>query len=123
MDDGTVERPDWRTGNRWEIHGLAHGPDGRRRYSAIAFGSDAAAARYLGVSSMQVWRWRRDRSPLPEWVSKILPELLHKKVAEAHEAQQDFRYFLQEPPRPPRKLSGCCAGRHGRVGIPTSRAF
>jgi hypothetical protein len=45
------------------------------------------------------------------------------KVAEAHEAQQDFRYFLLEPPRPPRKLSGCCAGRHHRMDIPVPPLF
>jgi hypothetical protein len=89
----------------------------------VAFGSDAAAARFFRVSKMTIWRWRHDRSPLPESVSKILPDLLHAKVAEAHEAQQDFRYFLQEPPKPPRKLSGCCAGRQRSVGIPAPRLF
>jgi hypothetical protein len=64
----------------------------------IAFCSDAAAARSLGVSRMQVWRWRHDRSPLPISVIKVLPALLQGKVAEAHQAQQDFRYFLAEPP-------------------------
>jgi hypothetical protein len=61
---------------------------------------------------MTIWRWRHDRSPLPEWVWKILNDLVQDKVREAHEAQQEFRYFLQEPPKPPRKLSGCCAGRY-----------
>ena len=81
----------------------------------VAFGSDAAAARFFGVSRMTIWRWRHDRAPLPQRIIKILPDLIHSKVAEAHEAQQDFRYFLLEPPKPPRKLSGCCAGRHRRV--------
>ena len=35
----------------------------------------------------------------------LLPDLLQTKVAEAHEVQQEFRYFLLEPPKPPRKLS------------------
>jgi hypothetical protein len=54
---------------------------------------------------------------------KILTDLVQAKVAEACEARQEFRYFLQEPPKPPRKLSGCCAGRQRRVGIPAPRLF
>jgi Homeodomain-like domain len=64
----------------------------------VAFGSDAAAARALGVSRMTVWRWRHDRAPLPEFLLNILPDSLQSRVAEAHEAQQAFRYFLAEPP-------------------------
>jgi hypothetical protein len=29
---------------------------------------------------------------------KVLPDLLQAKVAEAHQAQQDFRFFLAQPP-------------------------
>jgi hypothetical protein len=72
---------------------------------------------------MTIWRWRHDRSPLPEWVSKILTDLLQAKVAEACEARQEFGYFLQEPPKPPRKLSGCCAGRQRSIGIPAPGLF
>jgi Homeodomain-like domain len=64
----------------------------------VAFGSDAAAARALGVSRMTVWRWRHDRGPLPEFLLNILPDSLQSKVAEAHEAQQEFRAFLAEGP-------------------------
>jgi Homeodomain-like domain len=64
----------------------------------VVFGSDAAAARALGVSRMTVWRWRHDRAPLPVFLLNVLPDLLQSKVAEAHEAQQDFRYFLAEGP-------------------------
>jgi len=64
----------------------------------VAFGSDASAARALGVSRMTVWRWCHDRSPLPLAVIKVLRDLLQRRVAEAHEAQQVFRYFLAEPP-------------------------
>jgi hypothetical protein len=64
----------------------------------VVFGGDGSAARYFRVSRMQVWRWRHDRSPLPVSVIKVLPGLLQAKVAEAHEAQQEFRYFLAEPP-------------------------
>ena len=64
----------------------------------VVFGSYAAAARRLGVSKMQVWRWCHDRSPPPEPVLRLLPDLLQANVAEAHQAQQDFRYFLAEPP-------------------------
>jgi hypothetical protein len=50
---------------------------------------------------MTVWRWRHDRSPLPVSVIKVVRDLLQAKVAEAHQAQQDFRYFLAEPPKHP----------------------
>jgi hypothetical protein len=46
---------------------------------------------------MTIWRWRHDRCPLPVFVLNALPALLQAKVAEAHQAQQDFRYFLAEP--------------------------
>ena len=81
----------------------------------VVFGSDAAAARWLRVSKMTVWRWRHDRSPLPEWVSGILVDLVQTKVFEAHEAQNELRYFRALPPTPPRKLTGCCAGLHRRA--------
>jgi hypothetical protein len=76
----------------------------------VAFGSDAAAARALHVSKMTVWRWRHDRSLVPKWVSDILVNHVQSKVAEACTARDDLRYFRQLPPRPPRPLSGCCAG-------------
>jgi hypothetical protein len=81
----------------------------------VVFGGDGAAARFFGVSKMSVWRWRHDRAPLPERVLKAMPELIQERVAEAHLAQTEFGYFLREPPRPPRKLSGCCAGYHRRA--------
>jgi hypothetical protein len=62
------------------------------------FGGDAAAARFFGVSKMTVWRWRHDRSPLPERVIRALPDLLQKAVAKAHEALQEFNFFISEPP-------------------------
>jgi hypothetical protein len=61
---------------------------------------------------------RHGRASLPDWVSKILAELLQAKVRKAHEAQQDFRYFLLEPPKPRRPLSGCCAGYIRKSEIP-----
>ena len=64
----------------------------------VAFGTDGRTARFFGVTRMTVWRWRHERSPLPLFVIKALPDILQAKVAEAHEAQQDFRYFLAEPP-------------------------
>src|SRR5579864_457512 len=81
----------------------------------VVFGGDAAAARFFRVSKMTVWRWRHDRTPLPKRVVEKLPDLIQRKVAEAHLAQTEFGYFLALPPRPPRKLTGCCAGRHRRV--------
>jgi hypothetical protein len=50
---------------------------------------------------MTIWRWRHERCPLPEEVLRVLPGLLRAKVAEAHEAQQEFRCFLVEPPSGP----------------------
>ena len=85
------------------------------RLFKVVFGSDAKAARALGVSRMTVWRWRHDRSPLPARVAEILAELVQSKVMEVHEAQNQLRYFLALPPRPPRPLSGCCAGLHRRA--------
>jgi hypothetical protein len=64
---------------------------------------------------MEVWRWTHDRAPLPPTVIEALPRLLQAKIAEAHLAQTEFRDFLNEPPKPLRKLSGCCAGRMRRL--------
>jgi hypothetical protein len=91
-------------------------PGGRHDLAfKVAFGSDAVVARCLKVSRMTVWRWRHDRTPLPKRVIKLMPDLIQAKVAEAHEAQTQFGHFLREPPKPPRKLSGCCAGRYRRA--------
>jgi hypothetical protein len=91
-------------------------PGGRHDLAfKVAFGSDAVAARCLKVSRMSVWRWRHDRAPLPKWVAEILTDLIQARVVEAHEAQTQFGYFLREPPKPPRKLSGCCAGLYRRA--------
>ena len=60
----------------------------------VAFGTDGRAARFLGVSRMTIWRWRNGRCPLPVFVLNALLDLLQAKVADAHQAQQDFRYFL-----------------------------
>jgi hypothetical protein len=81
----------------------------------VVFGSDAEAARFFGVSKMTIWRWRHDRTPLPKWVTDVLPDLIQRTVEEAHLAQTVFRDFLALPPKPERPLSGCCAGLHRRV--------
>jgi hypothetical protein len=86
-------------------------PVGRHNLAfKVAFGSDARAARALHVSRMTVWRMRHDRAPLPKWIAVILADLVRTKVAEAHEADDQLRNFLREPPKPARRLSGCCAG-------------
>jgi hypothetical protein len=64
---------------------------------------------------MTIWRWRHDRAPIPAWVTKVLSNLLQDKVEEAHAAQTRLRDILALPPKPPRPLSGCCAGRERRV--------
>jgi hypothetical protein len=76
----------------------------------VVFGGNGAAARFFRVSKMTIWRWRHGRAPLPRHVVEILADLVQKKVAEAHLAQNELRYFLSEPPKPPHPLSGCCAG-------------
>jgi hypothetical protein len=86
----------------------------------VAFGSDAAAARYLKVSPMTVWRWRHDRSPLPKWVEDVLNVIVQQRVAEVLAARDGLKYLRQLPPKPPRALSGCCAGY---VRKPKYRAF
>jgi hypothetical protein len=75
----------------------------------VAFGTTGAAARYLHVSRMTIWRWRHGHY-IPDWVAEVLTELVNKKVAEAHDAEQGLRFYCQEPPKPVRPLSGCCAG-------------
>ena len=88
-----------------------HLPGGRHDLVfRVAFGSDAAAARAFRVTKMTVWRWRHDRTPLPQRVVEALPDLIQNKVVEAHLAQTELRHFLALPPKPLRKLSGCCAG-------------
>ena len=86
----------------------------------VAFGSNAAAARSLRRSKMTIWRWRHDRSPLPNWVTDVLEGLVQTRVEEAHAAQAQLRDFRRLPPRPPRPLSGACAGyfRKPNIGAP-----
>jgi hypothetical protein len=81
----------------------------------VAFGIDAAAARYLRVSRMSIWRWRHDRAPIPAWVMKVLSDRLRDKVAEAQAAQGKLQYMQALPPKPHRPLSGCCAGLHRKI--------
>jgi len=81
----------------------------------VVFGGDGAAARFFGVSKMTVWRWRHDRAPLPPGVADLLAQIIRDRVREAHLAEKQLNDFRREPPRPPRKLSGCCAGRARRV--------
>lgn len=81
----------------------------------MAFGTDGAAARRLGVTRMTIWRWRHGWAPIPKRVLNELRDLLQTRVEEAHVAQNELRDILALPPRPPRKLSGCCAGLHRRV--------
>ena len=84
----------------------------------VVFRSDAEAADALCVSQMSIWRWRHDKAPLPNGVADILTDLIQIKVEEAHQAQDQLRYYRAEPPRPRRPLSGCCAGYARKSDIP-----
>src|SRR5262249_1979540 len=90
-------------------------PGGRfDRLFGVVFGGTGAAARFLGVSAMQVWRWRH--SPhLPDWVAEALADRVQKTIEQAHEAQDDLRRYRAEPPKPPRRLTGCCAEYERRL--------
>ena len=76
----------------------------------LAFGSFGAAARALHVSRTTIWRWCHDLSPLPRYVAETLADVIQNKVLEVHAAQNHLRDFLALPERPPRPLSGACAG-------------
>lgn len=86
-------------------------PAGRLEPVFKPLGTDAAIARQLRVSKMTVWRWRHDRAPLPKWVADLLPDIVQQKVTDVLAARDALHYFRALPPRPPRALSGCCAGR------------
>jgi hypothetical protein len=51
-------------------------------------------------------------------VAEILADLVQDKVKQAHLAQAELGYFLREPPKPRRQLSGCCAGYVRKSEIP-----
>jgi hypothetical protein len=78
----------------------------------VVFGGTGAAARFLRVSQMQVWRWRHS-ADLPDWVAVILTDRVQETVEVAHQVQDDLRRYHSGPPKPPRRLTGCCAG-YGR---------
>jgi hypothetical protein len=78
----------------------------------IAFGGDGRAARSLGISRMQVWRYRHDKTPLPRGLADLLTQIIRDRVTEAHLAETQLNDFRREPPRPPRRLTGCCEGYH-----------
>jgi hypothetical protein len=104
--DGTVTTPRFERRLPGGQHDLAF---------RVAFNSRAAAARALRVSQMTIWRWCHDRSPLPRYVAEILADVIRNKVLEVHAAQNHLRDLLALPPKPPRPLSGCCAGLHRRA--------
>jgi hypothetical protein len=73
------------------------------------FGTSGAAARYLGVNRMRIWRWRHG-AELPDWVAQALSDRVQRVIEQAHQAQDDLRRYRAEPSKPTRRLSGCCAG-------------
>ena len=112
--DGTV------TSSRFErrLPGGQHKPAFK-----LAFGTYGAAARALGVSRMAVWRWCHDQSSLPKPVAETLADVIKNKVLEVHAAQNHLRDFLALPPKPPRPLSGACAGRSRKPRLRGLRAI
>jgi hypothetical protein len=74
-----------------------------------AFGTLGKAAAYFGFSRQTIGRWTRLKPPPPPWVLDALKEPVHKKVHQAHAAQDYLNLLMRQPSRPPRKLSGCCA--------------
>jgi hypothetical protein len=75
----------------------------------MAYGTFGKAAAHLRVTRQTIARWARETPPPPSWVLDALKGPIQKKVEEAHSAQFELNYSLKLPPRPPRKLSGCCA--------------
>jgi hypothetical protein len=75
----------------------------------VAFGTYGVAARHFGVTRTTLLRWRRQKPSPPRWVLDALTGPIQKKVEEAHAAQFELNILLKQPPKPPRKLSGCCA--------------
>jgi hypothetical protein len=81
-----------------------------KRAFKVAFGTFGAAARSLHVSRTTIWRWCHGLSPLPRYVAEILVDVVRDRILDAHAAQNHLRDFLAQPPKPPRPLSGACAG-------------
>jgi hypothetical protein len=75
-----------------------------------AFGTFGKAAVHFEVTRQTIARWARLAPPPPGWVLDALTGHIQKKVEEAHAAQFELNLLLKQPPKPPRKLSGCCAG-------------
>jgi hypothetical protein len=82
-----------------------------------AFGTFGKAAAHLGVTRQTIAHWARLAPPPPGWVLEALKGPVQKKVEEAHAAQFELNLLLKQPPKPPRKLSGCCA-RYARTVKP-----
>jgi hypothetical protein len=76
----------------------------------VAYGTFGKAAAHLGVTRQTIAHWARLAPPPPGWVLDALTGPIQKKVEEAHAAQFELNLLLKQPPKPPRKLSGCCAG-------------
>src|SRR5262245_2116098 len=79
-----------------------------------AFGTFGKAACRLRVTRQTIARWARLTPPPPRWVLDELKDIIQKRVEAVHFAQNELKYYMAEPPRPPRKLSGCCAGYQRR---------
>jgi len=75
----------------------------------MAFGTFGKAAVRLHVTPQTIARWARLSPPPPAWVLDALKDPIQRTVTAAHAAQFELNLLLQQPPRPPRKLSGCCA--------------
>jgi hypothetical protein len=96
-------------------------PGGQHKLAfKVAFGTYGAAVRALHVSRTTIWRWCHDQTSLPRYVAEILDEVLQDKVGDAHAALNHVRDFLELPPKPPRPLSGVCAGYYRKPRLKMS---
>jgi hypothetical protein len=74
-----------------------------------AFGTFGKAAEYFKVTRRTIARWARLTPHPPRWVAEAMQDLLQKNVEAAHEAQNELKYYLAEPARPLRRLTGATA--------------
>jgi hypothetical protein len=75
----------------------------------FAFGTFGKAARHFDVTPRTIARWARLFPFPPSHVLDVLSDRVQKKIGRGGEIRMELNLIIQRPPRPPRKLSGCCA--------------